>query len=193
MTEWLENLCSHELLGRATVYRNWSSVSIAENQVNAIREFVAREKSVVAFLDADDALLGQHAVERLRDAYRQGADLTVGSMLRTDRALDYPVTFDNPRAHRGGNVWQHLRSFRRELFDRILDEDLKVDGQWIPYAEDWAMMLPLVEVASHPIWIREQIYLYDPSPVPRPYSREEREQMIARICQKAPHPPARSG
>ncbi len=192
MPEYLEELSQHELRGRATLYRNWESVSSMENQVTAIRELVARPESIVALLDADDALLGPHVVDRLRDAYRQGADLTVGSMIRTDRATDYTVTLVNPRAHRGGNVWQHLTTFRRRLFDRIHEEDLKVDGKWIPYAEDWAIMLPLVEMASHPIWIREPIYLHDPSWDSRGYSREEREQMIARICQKPSYLPTRS-
>ncbi len=193
MTEFLEELCSGELRGRATLYRNWIVASTMENEVAAVRELVDRQDSVVALLDADDALLGSHAVDRLREAYSQGSDLTVGSMMRTDRATDYTVVLENPRAHRGGTVWLHPRTFRRELFDRIRDEDLKVEGNWISYAEDWALMLPMVEMASHPVWIREQIYFYDPSPVPRPYSREEREQMIARICQKPAYLPARSG
>lgn len=192
MAEYLEELSQHELVGRSTLYRNWESVSSMENQVTAIRELVARPESIVALLDADDALLGPYVVDRLRDAYGQGADLTIGSMIRTDRAADYPVTLEDPRAHRGGNVWLHLTTFRRRLFDRIHEGDLKVDGQWIPFAEDWAIMLPLVEMASHPIWIREPIYLHDPSWDRRGYSREERERMIARICQKPSYLPARS-
>ena len=106
-TEFLEKLCSGELRGRATLYRNWIVASTMENEVAAIRELVDRQDSVVALLDADDALLGSHAVDRLREAYSQGADLTVGSMIRTDRATDYTVVLENPRAHRGGNVWLH--------------------------------------------------------------------------------------
>ena len=73
-------------------------------------------------LDADDALLGDRVLERLAEEYEGGADVTVGSMLRTDKVVEYPVCFDRPRERRGGNVWQHLRSLRKRLFDAIPDE-----------------------------------------------------------------------
>ena len=184
MLEMLETLCQGPFRGRSSLYRNWEVGTIAENQFRAIRNLVGRADAIVAFLDADDALLGGGAVDTILTAHHEGADLTVGSMLRTDRPARYEVSFDNPRANRGGNVWQHLRSFRRCLFDRIDPEDLKVGGEWIPYAEDWAFMLPMVEMAKHPVWIREPIYLYDPIPNRRNCSVDDREAMIAKICQK---------
>ena len=185
MAERLEALCRGPIRERTTLYRNWDVVTSAENQYRAIRDLVGRSESIVALLDADDALLGRAVVDKLLAVYREGADLTVGSMLRTDRPADYPVTFENPRTHRGGNVWQHLRTFRRSLFDPIREEDLKLDGGWVPYAEDWAMMLPMVEMASNPVWIKAPIYLYDPSPEQRVYSTADRERVIAGICAKA--------
>ena len=184
MSEYLEALCRGEFLGRATLYRNWDPVTSVENQATCIRSLVTRPDAVVALLDADDALLGRHAVERICKAYRDGADLTVGSVVRTDKHVDYTVSLGEPRHNRGANVWQHLSTFQRALFDRLRDEDLKVDGAWIPYAEDWAVMVPLVEMASHPVWMRDKVYLYDPDLSRRSFSREDRERMIARICQK---------
>jgi hypothetical protein len=187
MAERLEAELDGWLHGRASLYRNWNLSTITENVVRAIRELVIRPESIVALLDADDALLGSGVVDRVLETYAQGADLTVGSMLRTDRAASYPVVFEHSRARRGGNVWQHLKTFRRHLFDRIREDDLKIDGKWIPYAEDWAFMLPMVEMASHPVWIREPIYLYDPDPSVRNCTVQEREQMISRIAQKPPY------
>ena len=78
-------------------------------------------ESVIVTLDADDALIGDRVLERLAMEYERQADVTVESMLRTDKAADYPVRFDRPRDRRGANVWQHLRSFRKRLFDAIPD------------------------------------------------------------------------
>ena len=65
------------------------------------------------------------ADDGIRDAYDRGADVTVGSMLRTDKDTRYPVDLGDPRGARGGNVWQHLRSFKKRLFDAIPDDWLR--------------------------------------------------------------------
>ena len=88
-------------------------------------------------------------VELIKEEYDNGADATVGSMLRIDKEISYPVDFENPREKRGGNVWQHLRSFRKALFDRIKMEDLQIEGEWVDIATDWLYMLPA--------WKRKQI------------------------------------
>ncbi len=185
--EILERLCGGEWRDRATLLRNRFSRIIIENIVVGIREVIEKRDAIVAMLDADDALIGEDVVTRVLDIYGNGADLTVGSMLRTDKYREYPVQFNNARFKRGSNVWQHLRTFRKYLFDNITEEDLKVDGDWIPYAEDWAFMLPMVEMANSPVWIEEPLYLYDPDTALHNYSIEEREEMIQRICQKKPY------
>ena len=48
--------------------------------------------------------------------------------LDADDALLGPHVLDNPRS-RGSNVWQHLRTFRKCLFDGIAVEDLKLVGE----------------------------------------------------------------
>ncbi|MDE0253508.1 MAG: hypothetical protein OYG32_01815 [Rhodospirillaceae bacterium] len=137
-------------------------------------------------LDADDALIGERVLERLAAEYRRGADATVGSMLRTDKTADYPVCFERPRARRGGNVWQHLRSFRKWLFDAIPDEALRLDGEYVDLANDWAFMLPIVEMVANPVHVPEPLYLYEPSGVGKGTGRAAREEVIRRIVAKEP-------
>ena len=120
--------------------------------------FCADPEPVIITLDAADALIGEHVLERVRAEYRDGADVTVGSMLRLDKEAFYPPNFDNPRRW-DSNVWQHLRTFRKRLFDAIDVEDLKIDGEWIDLAADWAFMVPIVEMASSPRHIEEPLYL----------------------------------
>lgn len=178
-----EAVCS-SLGVRCTIMRNRRRRGLLANMVTAIRSVCANPESVIVTLDADDALIGDGVLERLAAEYERGADVTVGSMLRTDKAFDYPVCFDHPRKRRGGNVWQHLRSFKKRLFDAIPDDALRLDGEYIDLANDWAYMLPIVEMAENPVHIAEPLYLYEPSGVGRGVDRADREEVIARIVAK---------
>ena len=102
-------------------------------------------------------------------------------MLRLDKEARYPAELTDPRGSRGGNVWQHLRTFRKYLFDAIRMEDLKLDGEWIDCANDWAYMLPIVEMSTRPVHIPEPLYIYDPSPRERESYLKERDANISRI------------
>ena len=183
--EHFEIACA--LLGeRCTMVRNRRRRGLLANMVTAIRTICTDPETVIVTLDADDALLGDRVLERLAAAYARGADVTVGSMLRSDKAAEYRVCFDRPRERRGGNVWQHLRSFRKRLFDAVPDEVLRLDGEYVDVANDWAFMLPIVEMAAHPVYIAEPLYLYEPSGIGKGAGREGREATIGRIVAKAP-------
>ena len=185
IAEHFEIACA-SLRPRCTVVRNRDRRGLLANTVTAVRLICSDPDSVIVTLDADDALIGERVLERLAVVYERGADVTVGSMLRTDKAADYPVCFDRPRDRRGGNVWQHLRSFRKRLFDAIPDDALRLDGEYVDVASDWAFMLPIVEMAEHPVHIAEPLYLYEPSGVGKGAERAEREVTIGRIVANEP-------
>ncbi|GAW35002.1 tellurite resistance protein TehB [Roseovarius sp. A-2] len=168
-------------LHRVTLLRRKRRAGLLANTVHAIRHLCADPDQVVVTLDADDCLIGHDVLSRLADAYDEGADLTVGSMLRTDKSADYPVRFADPCSARGGNVWQHLRSFRKRLFDAVPDAELRLDGLYFELASDWAFMIPMIERASSPVWIREPLYLHEPGERRDPVRAARREEVIARL------------
>ena len=174
---------------RVTLVRNDYRRGGLYNTWNAVANFCADPESVIITLDADDALIGENVLERVRAEYEDGADVTVGSMLRLDKEAFYPPNFDNPRWW-DSNVWQHLRTFRKRLFDAIDVEDFKVDDEWIDLAADWAFMAPIVEMASSPRHIEEPLYLYEPGSPKDEESRRERDSVIARILDKNRYPRA---
>ena len=169
-----------------TLVRNEHRRGGMYNTWTAVTNFCADPESVIITLDADDALIGKHVLERVQAEYKKGADTTVGSMLRLDKEAAYTPNFDSPRWW-DSNVWQHLRTFRKRLFDAIDIDDLKIDGQWIDVATDWAFMVPIVEMASGPRWIAESLYLYEPAEPKNDDSRRERDAVIARILAKPPY------
>ena len=154
------------------------------NTALAVRELVHSADATIVLLDLDDALAAPDALAIVAAAYDRGADLTVGSMLRTDKAAVYPVDFSDPRGKRGGNTWQHLRTFRKSLFDRIHLADLKLDGDWIDLANDWAYMLPIVDMAQTPVWLRQTLYLHEPSTTRSADEKALREAVVSRIVAK---------
>jgi broad specificity phosphatase PhoE/glycosyltransferase involved in cell wall biosynthesis len=155
------------------------------NTVLAVRHVCVDPETVIVTLDLDDALIGSEVAERVLAAHRSGADMTVGSMLRTDKHVVYPVVFDEPRRNRGGNCWQHLRTFRKRLFDAIPDHELRLDGSYVDIAVDWSFMLPIVEMATRPEWDRVPLYLYEPSGLGKGDGRHARERQIAVLTSRA--------
>ena len=45
--------------------------------------------------------------------------LTIEDIPVRIKAVNYPVSFEDLYRNRGGNVWQHLRTFRKGLIDRL--------------------------------------------------------------------------
>lgn len=173
-----------QLGGRATFIRRRRRMGLLPNTVLAIRDLVTHPGTTIVLLDLDDALADRDALRNIANHHRAGSDLTVGSMVRTDKKADYPVNFSNPRANRGGNVWQHLRTFRKSLFDRIELRDLKLDGAWVNLGTDWAFMLPMVEMARNPAWIPDALYLHEPSTCRPAEEKLARERIIGRLVAK---------
>ena len=180
-----QDLCSADP-SRITFVKNAHRRGLLANTVEAIRVHCGRSDSVMITLDADDCLVGSQVLDILDAQYAQGADMTVGSMCRTDKKACYPVRFDHPRRHRGGNVWQHLRSFRKSLFEAIPDDYLRLDGSYVELASDWALMLPMTELAVSPRWIEQVLYLHEPGGVRDPATIEQRELVIAALIARAP-------
>ena len=165
---------------RVTIIRNKTRKGLLYNTWNAVTNYCVGPQSVIITLDADDALIGAGVMERLRQEYDNGVDVTVGSMLRLDKEAVYPPDFDRPRWWTS-NVWQHLRSFRKHLFDAIDVDDLKLDGEWIDIATDWAFMVPIIEMAENPRYISDVLYLYEPSERKRRTDRGHRDSVVSRI------------
>ena len=172
---------------RITLIRSQTRRGGLYNTWNAVTRFCADPETVIVTLDADDALVGAGVLDRVRAEYDSGADATVGSMLRLDKEVSYPVNFENPRWW-NSNVWQHLRTFKKRLFDAIAVEDLQINGEWIDPATDWAFMVPIIEMAASPRYIPDPLYLYEPAAPKDDASRQARDSIIALILDKRPYP-----
>lgn len=154
------------------------------NTVLAIRRLCKNPNTVIITVDMDDALIGNDVLLTLKCEYETGADLTVGSMVRTDKDAKYPATFSDLHTGRGGSVWQHLRSFHKKLFDGIPDWRLRIDGSYVTICVDWAFMIPIAEQSKSPRYITDKLYYYESSGLGKADQKLEREANISRIMKR---------
>jgi glycosyltransferase involved in cell wall biosynthesis len=173
-----------ELLGplreRTTLIRRRNRHGYIRNFIEAIEAVCQNDDALVVTLDLDDALMSSKVATRLLIAIDDGADLIHGVMFRPDKPLHlYEPDYDNPRTKGGGNVWAHLRGFRKSLFQRIPKDYLRIDGHWVDDVTDYAMMIPATELAQKPVFI-DDIFCYYHERAPYSAERKLKQQEILR-------------
>jgi hypothetical protein len=172
---------------RCTLVRRARHAGRMPNFRLGITEICTDPEMLVVVLDMDDALLSRTAVSRLRAEYERGCDVVLAAMFRPDKPTKlYHPNFSEPRRHWGGEVWIHLRAFRKRLFDAIPTEDLQLEGRWIEQCTDYATMLPMVESCRQPVYIPEYLYFHERSTPRTPEVRTVKDDIIRRILAKRP-------
>lgn len=161
MHEFIRNIVGTRR--RVTFIRNSSRRMILSNIVHAVRDICDHPESVIVTLDMDDALTSRDALCILSKRYLLGHDMVSSTSLRIDRGiLPYEIDFENVHSGRMGDVWLHVRSFRKYLFDAIDPSWFKDDGEWIDEFNELTFMVPMAEMASDPIQVRAPLYLWQP-------------------------------
>lgn len=190
---------------KVTFIVNQQRMGVAHNTYKAIHYCSTNPEAVIVILDADDALIGNKSLKNVYEKYTyNAADVVVGKMYRTDKlTAHYPYTpnFVNPRLY-GGNVWQHIRSFKKYLFDSLDFTDLKIPNavqekedillskrfsKQMVYPEhcwDFAYMVPIVEMAKNPMAINHFNVLHDRTTVNTPAIKAQKEAEIAILLSK---------
>lgn len=160
--EYLE-LQTAALRDRVTFIRNVTRRGVLRNVHLAITRYCINPFSVMVILDMDDMLLSDDVLRLLNVEYLKGADMTVGTTFKLGSGvMRFVPDFNDTRNSRCGDVWMHLRTFRRYLFTEIAEEDFKRDGEWIDRFTELAYTVPIAEMARHPVHIRHPIYLWEP-------------------------------
>lgn len=146
------------------------------NHYKAIHYFIKNQETVVITLDGDDALIGDKVLSIIANRYEEHyADVVIGRIYQNYRLQPhyrYPANFLNPRLT-GGNVWQHIRSFKKYLFDSLDFKDLKKlpsdcninkminKSKWLENSADFSFMVPIIEMSHKPNQLDQFTYYYD--------------------------------
>lgn len=171
--------------GRCTLVCRNRRHGYMPNTLLAVCDLMSSPAALAVVLDLDDALLHRSVVTRLKQATAAGADVVLAAMFRPDKPLKlYHPDFVATRQKWGGEVWIHLRAFRKRLLDSLPDEDLQLDGKRIEDCEDYAIMIPLVEMAERAVYLPEYLYLHERSKPTTPELRSFRDEIIRRVLAK---------
>lgn len=190
---------------RITFIQNRFRIGVAQNTYKAIHYFLENQESVVCIIDADDALIGKNTLKNIYEKYSLfGADVVIGKMYRTDKILahyKYTPNFINPRLY-CSNVWQHIRSFKKYLFDSLSFDDLKIANkqqqtddillakrfsQKIVFPEhcwDFTYMIPIIEMSENPMWINHFNIFHDRTTTNTIEIKQRKEEIISEILAK---------
>ncbi len=173
--------------------RNWLPKLQCEYLI--LHNICTNPESIIVCVDTDDALIGQNALLDIQKKYEMwGVDCTCGRVHQTYRIQPeyrYPVDFLNPR-ERGGNVWQHTKTFKKYLFTSIpLNYFLKEsflskisERSWYEKCDDFAMMIPIVEMSKSPYQMDFINYYYERDYDKRDMDRELKNECIGSILSK---------
>jgi hypothetical protein len=165
------------LSDRVTLIRRPKRLGYMENFRESVERICENPDALLVVLDQDDALMHVDAVQMLMHAWRSGADLINAPMFRPDKPLTlYEVSHESPRERGGGNVWAHLRAFRKSLFERVPEEvwDTAPDPDCL---SDFLTMVPMAELAHKPVYL-DGTYLYWHERMPYTAERKERERAM---------------
>ncbi len=144
--------------------QNVHSVDSLANFDYALKYIITNPYTIVVNIDGDDCLLRNDALALIRNAYKNGVDMTSGGCFRADKPnRRYAIeSFKQSWLRNGDNIWLHPKTFRRYLFDYIGDFLIE-NGRYVDTHTDYAILLPIVEAARHPVEIKELIYYFEPS------------------------------
>jgi hypothetical protein len=113
----------------------------------------------------------------------RGPRLSCRASLRREQAI---VLLDPADLVGLGNA-EGLGGFMRQLKEvrcGIPDDALRLGGDYVDLANDWAYRIPIVEHADSPVHIPEPLYLHEPSGTGKDAGRAAREAVIARPVER---------
>lgn len=130
---------------------------------------IAKEKSIIVTLDFDDWFHDKDVLKRLNEYYNDNIWMTYGTYEEFPyRSVShiyhqYPDNIVETNTFRQYKwLASHLRTFRRELFLNISENDKKINKEYLRYAGDLAFMFPMLEMAgNHSKYISDIMYVYN--------------------------------
>jgi glycosyltransferase involved in cell wall biosynthesis len=151
---------------RLNIGRNYPRKYQIENFLIGTRN--AKDGSIIVTLDGDDWLKHDRVLDILNEVYTDDVWMTYGSYENDDgtRGIIGHYNDDTIRNNNFRNSsWyaSHLRTFRKELFLKIKDEDLRDEsGEYYKVTGDLVMEFPMLEMSGfHSKHIDEILYVYN--------------------------------
>lgn len=165
-----------------TVYCSQHTGSAIASLSRGIRQYSVNPDDIIVCLDGDDYLHDDHVLSYLDGIYHPDVWLTYGqnksisgkhdrismplTAVRTWKWEELRTISLHTNEYRQYGLWHtsHLRTFRKGLFDRVRDEDLRYeDGEYFRTCCDVCVMYPMIEMAGdrHIFYVDKILYVYN--------------------------------
>ena len=160
----------NELASLITVIHNKQRVGSLANLHHVVHQ--CADHKVIVVVDGDDWLAHDKVLARLACEYQDSnVWMTYGQYIyypEGEMGVGAPIphhVLENNGFRRCAWVSSHLKTFYAALFKRIRLNDLKYNGAFFPMANDIAIMMPMLEMASrdHIRFIPDVLYVYNHS------------------------------
>jgi len=140
----------------------------AYRRFKAIKELCTDEEDVIILLGMDDELK-PHALNRIKLEYEVGKLMTYGNW-KSDKNTKFPAsmlyfdsaTHENRDYRKVKYRSTHICTFKRKLFDKLTEDDFKVNGEWIKATTESPLMFACLEMCGKERIgvIEDYIYFY---------------------------------
>lgn len=162
--EWQKN---HSQDSRITFSFNNRRIGALNNIFNMVKK--CRDQEVIVLVDGDDWLAHPNVLDTLNKAYKenniwitygQHKIYPTGKLGCSRKIPDRIIKKNSFRKYKWCS--SHLRSFYAWLFKKIKKEDLLDNGVFYSMSWDFAIMLPMLEMAGyHQKFISDILYIYN--------------------------------
>lgn len=135
-----------------------------------IGTYAAKDNSICLNLDGDDWLKDNQVLNKLNKIYTDDVWMTYGTYeefpYRDVSMYYYPYPYDVIKNNTFRNYnWlaSHLRTYRKELFIKIDDKDMREEnGNYFSMTGDMAIQFPMLEMSGyHSKHIHDILYVYN--------------------------------
>ena len=147
---------------RFKVLKNSSKSWSLNNIVKKAREFEECKETVIAVIDADDALCNENAVDILIKAYDKTTDTVWTSHTWDINNINVSSSLpESVNPYQFPWVTSHLKTWRSSLLKGISNDNFKnLDGEWFTRGCDQALYLPLLFKSRKRVFLDEICYLH---------------------------------
>lgn len=125
------------------------------------------DNDVIVLMSGDDYLADNSVLSYLNSVYTHEVLFTYGQFIpESGNYGPYCKPVPDTRKYRHSGEWyvSHLLTFRKKLWDKIDDDDLKREnGEYCKYAFDASIIYPMVEMCGHKYmrFIERILYIYN--------------------------------
>jgi hypothetical protein len=170
---------------RLTLVRNPTFRGRVANYLLAVSEICNRPDTMILVVDLDDSLAHSEAVEDVVRLSEAGSDVVWAAPYRPDVPTRmYKPAPDRIRESYGGDVWIHLRAFRKTLFDQLVPDHFELDGEPLRDLVDYAMMIPMVKSSRSAVYLPRIRYWHERTTVLDSNGQRLRDRNIMQILAK---------